>query len=209
MPRRRLDQILVIDIEATCWEGAPPEGEENEIIEVGICTLDVASGERLQKRSLLVRPERSRVSPFCQQLTSLTQEQVEGGISFAEACRILREEYLARERTWASYGDYDRTMFERQCRERDLLYPFSPRHLNIKTLLAVLQGLHGEVGMARGLELLGLPLEGVHHRGGDDAWNIAAMLAELMRRYRRTENYEIEQGRTAGQAADPRADADR
>jgi len=34
-----LDQVLVIDIEATCWEGPPPEGLESEIIEIGICPL--------------------------------------------------------------------------------------------------------------------------------------------------------------------------
>ena len=33
----KLDKILVVDIEATCWEGKPPAGEQNEIIEVGIC----------------------------------------------------------------------------------------------------------------------------------------------------------------------------
>jgi len=28
--------------------------------------------------------------------------------------------------------------------------------------------------------MLGLPLEGTHHRGGDDAWNIAAILSALL-----------------------------
>ena len=32
----------------------------------------------------------------------------------------------------------------------------------------------------RALELLNLPLEGTHHRGGDDAWNIAAILSRLL-----------------------------
>jgi hypothetical protein len=26
------DVVLVVDVEATCWEGAPPEEEESEII---------------------------------------------------------------------------------------------------------------------------------------------------------------------------------
>jgi len=45
---RRLDQIIVLDVESTCWDGPPPPGEENEIIEIGICTLEVATGERLR-----------------------------------------------------------------------------------------------------------------------------------------------------------------
>lgn len=30
------------------------------------------------------------------------------------------------------------------------------------------------------LEILKLPLEGTHHRGGDDAWNIATILSRLV-----------------------------
>ena len=29
--------------------------------------------------------------------------------------------------------------------------------------------------MSEALKRMGLPLEGTHHRGGDDAWNIAAI----------------------------------
>ena len=56
---KKLDQILVIDLEATCWLGDPPEGQESDIIEIGLCTLDVATGQRLDKASIVVRPERS------------------------------------------------------------------------------------------------------------------------------------------------------
>jgi hypothetical protein len=38
--------------------------------------------------------------------------------------------------------------------------------------------------MSEALALLNLPLEGVHHRGGDDAWNIAGILSELVLRRR-------------------------
>lgn len=181
---RRLDQVLVVDVESTCWEGNPPAGQESEIIEIGLCTLDVASLQRLEKRSILVRPERSSVSPYCTALTSLTQADVEAGVSLHEACRILKQEYHARERLWASYGDYDRRQFERNCRARGIAYPFGPSHLNVKNLFAVMQALSHEVGMARALEMLGLPLEGTHHHAGDDAWNIARVLGELLRRGR-------------------------
>lgn len=181
---RRLDQILVIDIEATCWDGPPPEGEENEIIEVGVATLDAATLERLEKESLLVRPERSRVSEFCTRLTTLTQEQVDAGMSLAAACAILEKRFRSRQRTWASFGDYDRRHFERQCARDGVGYPFGATHLNVKNLLALARGLRHEVGMARALEVEGLALEGTHHRGDDDAWNIAGLLAALLARLR-------------------------
>ena len=177
---RKLDQIIVIDVEATCWEGNPPPGQESEIIEIGVCPVEVATGRRLEKRSILVRPERSRVSPFCTQLTTLTEEQVAAGVPFAEACQTLRKEYQTRDRLWASFGDYDRNQFERQCGSARVAYPFGPGHLNVKTLFALSRALPHEVGMAQALELLGVELEGTHHRGGDDAWNIAGILAALL-----------------------------
>ena len=177
---RKLDQILVIDVEATCWSGTPPEGQESEIIEIGICPVDVVAGERLEKRSLIVKPERSKVSEFCTQLTSLTQKQVKKGMNFAAACALLEREYGSKKRIWASYGDYDRTLFQRQCDARGVSYPFSSSHINVKSLFGIMHALPYEIGMARALEMVNLPLEGRHHRGDDDAWNIALLLTHLL-----------------------------
>ena len=62
---------------------------------------------------------------------------------------------------------------------------FGPTHLNVKNLAAVSYGWSREVGMSEALRRLGLPLEGTHHRGGDDAWNIAGLLCHLLQRIRR------------------------
>jgi inhibitor of KinA sporulation pathway (predicted exonuclease) len=176
----KLDRVLVVDVEATCWEGDPPFGETSEIIEIGVCELDVGTGERLGKHSILVRPERSSVSAFCTSLTTLTAAQVSSGVSYPEACAVLRKEFRSRDRVWASYGDYDRKQFERQGG-----YPFGPRHVNVKTLFALSRGLPREVGLAEALEVAGLPLEGTHHRGDDDAWNIAALFGGILLAARR------------------------
>ena len=120
---RLLDTINVIDVESTCWEGKPPTGQVSEIIEIGICTFDVKSLEPRDKQAILVKPTRSTVSRFCTELTTLTQEEVDKGVSFSEACDILREEFQSHRRLWGSYGDYDRKMFERQCREMRVSYP--------------------------------------------------------------------------------------
>ncbi|HEX4612856.1 MAG TPA: 3'-5' exonuclease [Urbifossiella sp.] len=182
---KRLDQVLVIDIESTCWDGGyPPKGQANDIIEIGLCPLELSTGRRLEKRSILVRPERSVVSPFCTQLTTLTQEQVAGGIAFKDACKLLEDEYLSQVRLWASFGDYDRKQFDKQCRETGVRYPFGPSHLNVKTLCSISRGLQSEVGLPQAIALFGLTLEGTHHRGHDDAWNIAAVLWELLKKSR-------------------------
>lgn len=178
---RKLDQIIVIDLEATCWENTPPPGEQQEIIEIGICTLDIKTCQRYKKDSILVRPEQSTVGPFCTRLTTLTQQQLEEeGVSFAEAVERVRQEYSPWDRTWASYGDFDRILFQRECSERGIAFPLGRTHINVKNLLAIGLNLPYEIGLDTALDKLHLPLEGTHHRGHDDAWNIAAVLGLLL-----------------------------
>ncbi len=182
---KRLDQILVIDLESTCWEGNPPPGQVSEIIEIGLCTVDVSTLERGEKRSILIKPVRSEVSPFCTQLTTLTADHLKDAGTLADAVRILKQEYHSQDRLWASWGDYDRRQFERVCKEQGVGYPFGTSHLNVKTLFAVATGSRRELGLGEAFGRLGLKLEGTHHRGDDDAWNIARLLCSLLNGSRR------------------------
>ncbi len=177
---RKLDQILVVDVESTCWDGAPPEGEESEIIEIGLCVVDVKDLQRSSKHSILVRPERSSISDFCTQLTTLTPEMFSEAGTLAGATKRMKKEFLSQERLWASWGDYDRRQFERVCLSAGVGYPFGLTHLNVKTLFAVSLGLGHEVGLDRACEILGVEMEGTHHRGDDDAWNIAGILCGIL-----------------------------
>lgn len=181
---RRLDRILVIDVESTCWEGPPPRGQISEIIEIGLCVVEVDDLRRIEKRAILVRPQASEVSEFCTRLTTITPELANTGMQLADALELLRSEYRSEDRVFASWGDYDRNMFHRNCDHFKLKYPFGPTHWNVKTLFSVARSLPREVGLDTALDQLGWPLEGTHHRGVDDAWNIAAVLCDLLRRAR-------------------------
>lgn len=174
--------INVIDVEATCWRGEAPPNQVSEIIEVGLCVLNPKTLEVGPARSVLVTPVDSEVSAFCTELTTLTDEKLRAeGIEFSAAITWLRTIHHAKARIWASYGDYDRKAFVKNCTTRGVDYPFGPRHINVKTLVSLAFGWEYEYGMAATLERLGLPLLGTHHRGGDDAHNIALVLAEILR----------------------------
>ena len=174
--------LNVIDVEATCWEGRPPPGEVSEIIEIGLCVVDVEARKRVAKHRILVRPTRSAVSAFCTELTGLTSAEVEGGVDFRDACALLEREHRSRSRAWASWGDYDRRQFEHQCSGGGVSYPFGSRHTNAKRAFTECFGLRRKPGMSAALDHAGLPLEGRHHSGADDAWNIAALILEIMPR---------------------------
>jgi inhibitor of KinA sporulation pathway (predicted exonuclease) len=181
----RKDKIVVIDIEATCWEGFDaPEGQKNEIIEIGICLVNPKANPITvtDKRSILVKPTESVISPFCTDLTSITPEMVEeNGVSYDEACKILEDEYDTRNRLWGSWGALDMRMFKSQCRRRKVRYPFSKKHSNLKR---VFQENHGmRMGLARALNAAGIEAQGTAHRGDDDAYNTAHLLRHLFEVY--------------------------
>ena len=135
----RLDVILVVDVESTCWEKAPPAGQASDIIEIGVTTLDFMSLKRIDKRSLMVKPARSTVGEFCTRLTTITPEDVATAGSLADACTTLRTELKSKDRLWASWGNYDRKQFQENCDALGVPYPFGSDHLNAKALFSLLR----------------------------------------------------------------------
>lgn len=175
----RYYKILVIDIESTCWK-EPQTDNISEIIEIGISPIDTKSGDLLESKSIIVKPEHSKVSEYCTELTTITQNDVDSGISFKDACEILINEYNSKKYAWASYGAYDRNQFDIQCKRENIEYPFSYAHINVKVLFALRYSLRRDVGMAKALKILNIPLVGIHHRGIDDSKNIAKILSKIL-----------------------------
>ncbi|MEO1289376.1 MAG: 3'-5' exonuclease [Chloroflexota bacterium] len=174
------DAVLVIDIEATCWyKQKNPPNQRSEIIEIGICRYDLASGEISDNRGILVQPTESQVSEFCTELTTITPELLDKeGVSFADALTILRDDYHSEHRLWMSWGNYDRRMFIEQCQRRDMAYPFTDNHCNLKNLFANFY--RNRLGTKAAMNKIGLEMQGTHHRGVDDAHNIARILHYLL-----------------------------
>ena len=107
-------QVLVIDVEATCWRGKQPPGEQRALIEIGLCAFDTERGKPAEKRSILIKPQCSTISEFCTELTSITPEMAAAGVLFNEACTLLRRAHDSQNVIWTSWGKDDRRMFEKQ-----------------------------------------------------------------------------------------------
>lgn len=187
----RLDRVLVVDVEATCWETKEEQGNQpNEVIEIGICELVMKTGERLNGASYVVKPRFTKVSPFCTKLTGWTQEAVDEGADIEPTIAQIKADYgLTKFDVWFSCGDYDRVKLgSRGNGSLGDLYciyaqdnPFETmRHFNVKTLFALKERLQKEMGMDRMLKHIGEKLEGRHHNGADDAWNIAKLVHYTM-----------------------------
>lgn len=64
-------------------------------------------------------------------------------------------------------------------RPRDRMEIIETDHVNLKNEFAAWKGVR-RCGMAKALEHLGLPLVGTHHRGIDDARNIARIAQTML-----------------------------
>ncbi|UEP20723.1 exonuclease domain-containing protein [Burkholderia ambifaria] len=171
--------ILVVDLEATCSDDGTIAPEKMETIEIGACWVGV-DGSVLDRFQSFVRPiVNPRLTEFCSRLTGIRQADVDSAPLFPTAAELLRE-FVHRHQTpgstWASWGAYDHRQLTRDSARHGIAEPIEMRHQNAKRLFAKSQRIGKEVGMAKACELAGLTPEGTHHRGLDDALNVARLL---------------------------------
>lgn len=179
----RHSHYLVIDLEATCDDreagngrGAVPPNEM-EIIEIGAVLVDAETLSPVDDHQTFIQPVRHPLlTPFCTKLTSITQDDVSNAKGFREAIADLAHFIDGRDALFCSWGDYDRNQFEQDARFHRVALPFGGRHLNVKKRFSAELGETKRYGMAAALARVGLPLVGTHHRGIDDARNIAKLL---------------------------------
>ena len=187
MASATLDKILLIDLEATCDE-PKPASFESEIIEIGVAVLDTKKLEIVDSDYTFVTTYKSWVTPFCTKLTTITAEDLtvaNGARPFGDAINWMRKRFGTKNKVWGSWGDYDRDMFFRQCKSFHIDYPFGPGHINVKTQMALLEGLNRGIGAKEAVEYYGLTWEGTHHRAIVDAKNIGRVMIELLKKHRK------------------------
>lgn len=167
---------LVIDLEATCDDGGAIPEKLMEIIEIGAVLVDGATLRPVAEFVTFVRPViRPRLTAFCTRLTTITQADVDAAPTFPEAIAALGRFQGDLDALFCSWGDYDRKQFEIDGHRWGVPLPLRG-HMNLKKRFSAALGETQRYGMAGALERLKLPLVGTHHRGIDDARNIARIL---------------------------------
>lgn len=168
---------LVIDFEATCCDRGTVPRREMEIIEFGVVMTD-ADFRVVDEFQSFVRPVRHPLlTPFCTQLTSIRQQDVDGAPTFPDCVAVFKAWlYQYRDFAFCSWGDYDRTQLQQDCDFHRVPNPVSAPHCNVKQLFSEHQSLKKKYGLAGAIEKAGLSFSGTHHRGIDDARNIARLL---------------------------------
>jgi inhibitor of KinA sporulation pathway (predicted exonuclease) len=186
--------LVVLDFEATCDDVAPPKPQE--IIEFPSVLLRVSEErfEVVDAFESFVRPvHHPTLTPFCTALTGIQQRDVDAAPPFPEVLAAhlawLRSHGLPLEGelpyAFVTCGDWDlRTMLPNQLRASgldDVPAPYR-RWVNVKVPFRAWRPRKGAAGMPQMLALLGLELEGRHHRGIDDCRNIVKIVRALAER---------------------------
>jgi len=181
-------KINVIDLEATCWNNeVERNGQLNETIEIGITEVDLSALITHRNEGIYVIPKNSTISEFCTKLTGITPGKIAGeGISFHKATSILKTNFRIHKRHWISWGDYDKYQLQKDCEENNLIYSkiFFKRHINFKTVFAMMHGLSKELGVEAALNHVNLKFVGSLHSGKDDSYNIARLYIHTLEKFR-------------------------
>ncbi len=173
---------LVVDLEATCNNDGSLPREEMETIEIGAVMVNAGELQPVGEFQSFIRPIRHpRLSTFCRELTSIAQADVDSADTFPPAFARFAEWSAGFEQVlFCSWGDYDRKQLLQDCRFHGAAYPFGDGHLNLKARFSERLGIRRRLGLAKALARVGLELVGTHHRGIDDARNIARLLPHIV-----------------------------
>ncbi|MBW4616970.1 MAG: exonuclease domain-containing protein [Desmonostoc vinosum HA7617-LM4] len=173
--------FLVVDVEATCSNDDSVPRHGMEIIEIGAVMLNRETWEIDSEYQQFVQPVRHpQLTKFCTELTSICQQDVDQAPQFPEVISHFREwlksfpNYI-----FCSWGNYDKKQFIQDCKFHNIPYPFASEHKNIKEEFSEYLCVSKKFGMAQALEYLGIELIGTHHRGIDDARNIASIYRHI------------------------------
>lgn len=176
-----LDLIVVCDLEATCWSDGESQLIDNmEVIEIG-CVLCDMKGTIKDEFATYVRPQvNPLLSPFCRQLTSITQGDVDNAPLFEDAMLLLDNWATKHKNIWGSWGNFDRNLLLSQQQRIGCEFQFTRLpHINLKKAWrrTTKQRQHNDLQSA--LRFHELAFEGTPHRAINDARNTARLLPHI------------------------------
>ena len=162
-----------------------PTGQK--IIQIGAVVGNIRTGDILEKLSVFVNPHET-LEPFIIQLTKITQEQVDGGVTLREAYAILKAMHEKHDSfvnpiTW---GGGDPIEILEELKKEDPTFHgwcFGRRWIDTKTLYIswrLANSLPPAGGLSRAMKNVGLAFRGHAHNATWDAENTFHMYRKML-----------------------------
>ena len=172
--------MIILDLEATCWEH-DLLNHEQEIIEIAGLKLN-NYGDEISRFHSMVKPQlHPYLSRYCTELTGIEQSELDHAPYFPE----VWEQFI----TWAgdesnltilAWGDGDLRLFENSWDIHNMDEAFIGRYIDFKSWYCESKQFGKKIGLLKALRKERIEFEGDHHRAMPDAEN----LLKLYRLYR-------------------------
>lgn len=176
---------IIIDFEATCDDSIEFSRKEMEIIEWGVIAIDGKSLLPISEFQSFTKPVCNPVlTEFCLTLTKIKQTDIEAAPEFYQVVKLFNN-WLIKfyNPIFCSWGKYDYYQLKKDCNYHGIEYPFNSNfHINLKKLYIERKKINlKNISMLKALNFSGIKPTGIHHRGIDDARNIAKLMPELFK----------------------------
>lgn len=180
-------KALYIDTELTCWHGFPPENHKSEVIQIGICEVELSSLEISRCIRYYVKPfNKWEISSYCTELTGITHEQVSKlGRPFNELGNTITKEWAPKNKMIHTWGD-DIGVLEDAAKSASVKSPWGRNISNLSYAFRSAFNLKRNLSLENALNYLGLEFEGKPHDALIDARNTARLHIEMLKRLRQT-----------------------
>lgn len=159
-----------------------------KIIQLGACVIDIRTGLIIDKLNVFINPN-EQLSQYIKDLTKISQEQVDNGVTLENAYTQLKSMHLKHNcfRNLVQWGHGDSELLKSQLALDGETFVGGRRSIDVKTLYQAwrtsqnkpLQG-----GLANSMTKLGLKFEGQKHSAIDDAVNTALTYRCLLGKFK-------------------------
>lgn len=169
----RLDKVLAVDFEMTCWEDVPSPERIPEIIDIGVVEISVERLEITRSARFMVRPKWSSVSDYCTKLTGITSEDLrKHGHPLPEVANRLKGKFGARSKLWMAWGK-DNLAIQRDCLRHEIQNPFSSSFRNLGLEHTIDSGHSENIGLHSIMGEMGIQPGPGRHTALNDALDLA------------------------------------
>jgi len=178
---------LYIDLELSCWLGHPPDGLDNNIIQIGLVEADLITLSISRRKAYYIKPAQFEISKYCTELTGITHQHIiKYGRPLTEVMTSIQNEYGPKNKMCFAWGN-DNNSIQNECLQNNIANPFGRTIIDLGTLFRGTFLMKNRMKLKDALTFLGLPFEGTAHDALVDAENTAKLHLEMIRRLRGTQ----------------------
>lgn len=183
----KIDYYLILDFEATCYNENETHTKLScqEIIEFPVLVIDINKNEIISKFHYYIKPTiHQELSSFCIDLTGISQEMVNEGILLDDA--LDRFDSFLIEKNIQNFmiltcGDWDlKTCIRLESQFKHIkLHDYFNKWVNIKTVFESFTK-EKAYDMVNMLKYFKMNLDGRHHSGIDDCYNLSKIVMYMI-----------------------------